>query len=84
MSKIDINYLDKKGEEIERIIELILSDYILAKELFIKSIDDIRKRFSGLSYNDYTLERVEEFIEEKEFLFEETLNNLPEYAGMCY
>ena len=84
MSKIDKSYLDKQDEEIERIFELILSDYILAKELFVKCIDDIRKRFSGLTYNESTLECIEDFIDEKEFIFEETLHNLPEYAGMCY
>ena len=65
MSKIDKSYLDKKDEEIERIFELILSDYILAKELFVKCIDDIRKRFSGLIYNESTLECIEDFIDEK-------------------
>ena len=74
MSKKDNEYLIQQELKYEEILNLLLSDWILAIDLFEKWKIKIRKRFSN-NINDV----VENFIEEKEFIFYDNLNNQPEY-----
>lgn len=74
MSKKDNEYLIQQELKYEEILNLLLSDWILAVDLFEKWKIKIRKRFSN-NINDV----VENFIEEKEFIFYDNLNNQPEY-----
>ena len=74
MSKKDNEYLIQQELKYEEILNLLLSDWILAIDLFEKWKIKIRKRFSN-NINDV----VENFIEEKEFIFYDSLNNQPEY-----
>lgn len=74
MNKKDNEYLIQQELKYEEILDLLLSDWILAVDLFEKWKIKIRKRFSN-NINDV----VEKFIEEKEFIFYDSLNNQPEY-----
>lgn len=57
---------------------MVKSDYLLAIELFHKWKDKILNKFKKYK-SDLVISKIEAYITEKELLFEDALNNIPEY-----
>lgn len=78
MSKKDKAYLTQEDIVFDEILDLLLSDYLLAIELFIKWKNKISSKFENYN-NDLVISKIEAYITDKELLFEDALNNIPEY-----
>lgn len=78
MSKKDKTYLTHEDMVFDEILDLLLSDYLLAIELFIKWKNKISSKFENYN-NDLVISKIEAYITEKELLFEDALSNLLEY-----
>lgn len=78
MSKKDKAYLTHEDMVFDEILDLLLSDYLLAIELFIKWKNKISSKFENYN-NDLVISKIEAYITDKELLFEDALNNIPEY-----
>ena len=78
MSKKDKAYLAYENEIFNEILDLLLSDYLFAIELFTEWKDKIFNKFKNYS-SDSVISKIDAYITEKELLFENTLNNIPEY-----
>lgn len=78
MSKKDKACLDHEDEIFNDLLDLLLSDYLLAIDLFHKWKDKISNKFKKYK-SDLVISKIEAYITEKELLFEDALNNIPEY-----
>lgn len=78
MSKKDKSYLAHEDEKFNELLDLLLSDYLLAIELFIEWKNRVLSKFQNRS-SDLIITKIEAYIIDKEMLFENTLNNIPEY-----
>ena len=78
MSKKDKIYLNAEEIKFNEILDLLLSDYLLAIKIFNKWKTKILKRFSGYN-SDLINTQINNYIVEKELIFNDFLNNIPEY-----
>lgn len=78
MSKKDKTYLANEDIVFNEILDLLLSDYLFAIELFTEWKDKIFNKFKNYS-SDLVISKIETYITDKELLFEDALNNIPEY-----
>lgn len=78
MSKKDKAYLASENIVFDEILDLLLSDYLLAIDLFIEWKNKIFNKFKNYS-SDLVTSKIEAYITDKELLFEDALNNIPEY-----
>lgn len=78
MSKKDKAYLTQEDIVFDEILDLLLSDYLFAIELFTEWKDKIFNKFKNYS-SDSVISKIEAYITDKELLFEDALNNISEY-----